>query len=41
MGLPKVYERIREFHGKLGAFWEPAPLLARLAETGRTFAKPD
>ncbi|MFO1268598.1 MAG: 3-hydroxyacyl-CoA dehydrogenase NAD-binding domain-containing protein [Rubrivivax sp.] len=30
-----------EFHRQQGEFWKPAPLLARLAESGKTFAKPD
>ncbi len=38
VGLRKVYERIREFHGVHGANWEPASLLKQLAEQGGTFA---
>lgn len=38
MGLKNVYERIREFQQRLGNWWEPAPLLQRLAEQGKTFA---
>lgn len=38
VGLKKVHERIREFRQRLGAWWEPAPLLKRLAEEGKTFA---
>ena len=38
VGLGKVYERICEFHRQHGAPWEPAPLLKRLAEQGKTFA---
>ena len=41
VGLSKVYERIRQFHEQHGEFWKPAPLLKRLAESGKTFAKPD
>jgi len=41
VGLPKVCERIRRFHEQHGEFWKPAPLLQRLAESGKTFAKPD
>ncbi|HEX9223893.1 MAG TPA: 3-hydroxyacyl-CoA dehydrogenase NAD-binding domain-containing protein [Candidatus Acidoferrales bacterium] len=37
-GLKKVYDRIREFHQQHGELWEPAPLLKRLAEEGKTFA---
>jgi 3-hydroxyacyl-CoA dehydrogenase len=38
VGLKQVYERICEFHGQLGEVWQPAPLLKRLAEEGKTFA---
>ncbi len=41
VGLQKVYERVREFHRQHGEFWTPAPLLKRLAESGKTFAKPE
>jgi len=37
-GLKKVYDRIRKFHQQHGELWEPAPLLKRLAEEGKTFA---
>jgi 3-hydroxyacyl-CoA dehydrogenase len=37
-GLKKVYDRIREFHQQHGELWEPAPLLKRLAEEGKTFS---
>jgi len=37
IGLKNVYERIRDFHSRHGELWEPAPLLRRLAEEGRTF----
>jgi 3-hydroxyacyl-CoA dehydrogenase len=39
VGLKKVYERIREFQKQLGRWWEPAPLLKRLAEQGKTFGE--
>lgn len=39
IGLKNVYERIREFQQRLGSWWEPAPLLQRLAEQGKTFAE--
>jgi 3-hydroxyacyl-CoA dehydrogenase len=39
VGLKKVYERISEFHRQHGEIWQPAPLLARLAEQGKTFAQ--
>jgi 3-hydroxyacyl-CoA dehydrogenase len=38
VGLPKVYERIREFEKQDDYWWKPAPLLQQLAEQGRTFA---
>jgi 3-hydroxyacyl-CoA dehydrogenase len=38
VGVKKVYERVSEFHREFGEAWEPAPLLARLAEKGSTFA---
>jgi len=38
VGLKKVYDRIREFHAEHGYWWEPAPLLKRLAEEGKKFA---
>jgi 3-hydroxyacyl-CoA dehydrogenase len=37
-GLKQVCDRIREFHEKHGEFWEPAPLLAKLADQRETFA---
>jgi 3-hydroxyacyl-CoA dehydrogenase len=39
IGLNKVYERICEFQQRVGSWWEPAPLLRRLAEQGKTFAE--
>ena len=39
IGLKKVYDRICEFQERLGNWWEPAPLLLRLAEQGKTFAE--
>jgi 3-hydroxyacyl-CoA dehydrogenase len=39
IGLKKVYERICEFQQRLGNWWEPAPLLQRLVEQGKTFAE--
>lgn len=41
IGLDKVYRRVEEFERQHGIFWKPAPLLKRLAESGKTFAKPD
>jgi 3-hydroxyacyl-CoA dehydrogenase len=39
--LKKVRDRIAEFHEKHGEFWEPAPLLNKLADQGETFASYD
>jgi 3-hydroxyacyl-CoA dehydrogenase len=39
VGLKQVYERVMGFHRQHGEIWEPAPLLKRLAEQGRTFAE--
>jgi 3-hydroxyacyl-CoA dehydrogenase len=41
VGLKKIYERICQFHEQHGMLWEPAPLLKRLAQEGRTFASLD
>lgn len=41
VGLATVYERVAAFHRELGARWEPAPLLARLAKEGKTFKEFD
>jgi 3-hydroxyacyl-CoA dehydrogenase len=38
VGLKKVCERVNQFHEEHGELWEPAPLLKRLAEAGKTFA---
>ena len=38
VGLENVYNRVLEFHKQHGELWEPAPLLKRLAEEGKTFA---
>jgi 3-hydroxyacyl-CoA dehydrogenase len=37
IGLPKIYERVREFYQKHGERWRPAELLRSLAETSKTF----
>ena len=39
VGLKRVYERVSEFHRQHGEIWEPAPLLKRLADEGKTFAE--
>jgi 3-hydroxyacyl-CoA dehydrogenase len=38
VGLDKVYATIERFHKEHGKVWEPSPLLARLAKTGKRFA---
>jgi 3-hydroxyacyl-CoA dehydrogenase len=39
VGVRKVYDRISEFHQEHGELWEPAPVLKRLAQEGKTFAE--
>jgi 3-hydroxyacyl-CoA dehydrogenase len=39
VGLEKVLARVEEFHRRHGELWEPAPLLKRLAEQGKSFAE--
>jgi 3-hydroxyacyl-CoA dehydrogenase len=39
VGLSEVYARIQEFEAQHGELWEPAPLLKRLAEEGKTFGQ--
>lgn len=42
LGLEKVYAKILEFRDTFGPrWWEPAPLLKELAETGKSFAEYD
>jgi 3-hydroxyacyl-CoA dehydrogenase len=38
VGVKTVYDRVCEFHAEHGDWWQPAPLLKQLAETGGTFA---
>jgi 3-hydroxyacyl-CoA dehydrogenase len=38
IGLGKVYAAVKDFNRRHGRLWEPSPLLARLADSGRTFA---
>jgi 3-hydroxyacyl-CoA dehydrogenase len=38
VGLKQVLARVSEFHRQHGEIWQPAPLLVRLAEQGKTFA---
>ena len=39
VGLKNVHDRISEFHRQHGELWEPAALLKRLAQEGKTFAE--
>jgi 3-hydroxyacyl-CoA dehydrogenase len=39
VGLDKVYGRVSEFHQRHGELWEPAPLLKRLSQEGKSFAE--
>ena len=42
VGLKNVYDKICEFRERYGEqYWKPAPLLQKLAEEGKTFAKWD
>ena len=41
VGLNEVYRRVQELHRQHGELWSPAPLLARLANEGSTFAEWD
>jgi 3-hydroxyacyl-CoA dehydrogenase len=41
VGLKQVRDRIHEFHQKHGEFWEPSPLLTKLADQNTTFADYD
>lgn len=37
LGLPSVLARIEAYHARLGHYWRPSPLLARLANEGGSF----
>jgi len=37
VGLPVVLRRVEDYRARLGDYWKPAPLLARLAAEGRGF----
>jgi 3-hydroxyacyl-CoA dehydrogenase len=39
IGVANVLARIQEFKKEFGPAWEPAPLLAQIAQSGGTFAK--
>ena len=38
IGLKKIYARICQFQKENGAWWQPAPLLKKLVDEGKTFA---
>ncbi|MEK7795057.1 MAG: 3-hydroxyacyl-CoA dehydrogenase NAD-binding domain-containing protein [Candidatus Hydrogenedentota bacterium] len=38
VGIGNVYKKICEFHDKYGKEWEPAPLLKKMADNGKTFS---
>lgn len=38
IGLATVAAAVERLHARLGVWWEPAPLLMRLAREGKTFA---
>jgi 3-hydroxyacyl-CoA dehydrogenase len=38
LGLQRVHDRLCQFEKQHGAFWSPAPLLKRLAASGKKFA---
>ena len=37
VGLPAVLSRVNEYRARFGDYWEPAPMLERLASEGRGF----
>src|SRR5271157_236907 len=39
VGLKNVYDRMCAFHAQHGQLWEPAPLLKRLAEAGKSISE--
>jgi 3-hydroxyacyl-CoA dehydrogenase len=39
IGLPKVFATVKDFHRQHGKLWQPAPLLQRLAESGKSFTQ--
>jgi 3-hydroxyacyl-CoA dehydrogenase len=41
VGLAKVYDRVSAFEKQHGKLWQPAPLVKRLADEGKTFADCD
>jgi 3-hydroxyacyl-CoA dehydrogenase len=37
LGLGQVLDKVKEYRARLGDHWQPAPLLERLAATGKGF----
>jgi 3-hydroxyacyl-CoA dehydrogenase len=37
VGLPTVLAKVKEYREKFGDYWQPAPLLEKLAAEGRGF----
>ena len=41
VGIETIHRGVRRYHERHGAWWEPAPLLERMAREGTTFAERD
>ena len=41
VGIETIHDGVRRYHERHGAWWEPAPLLERMAKEGTTFAERD
>ena len=41
IGLASVYQDIADYHARFGVWWQPSPLLERLAREGQSFAAYD
>ena len=41
VGVASIHQRVCGYHERHGAWWEPAPLLERMAREGTTFAERD
>ena len=37
VGLPTVLARVQEYRARFGDYWQPAPLLEKLAAEGKGF----
>ena len=38
IGVDRIHQQIQAWHQRYGKRWEPAPLLAELAQSGRSFS---